>query len=1122
MGRATAAAKETTTNHTTSTNTAGITGITTNSSTDIDASKAAASLFESDIYDFGFQKTSVDFALDEDWSVQPETTTATAATRTPTQFSNTESAPASARAPSSKDSGGSNSNGNPTQTQRQARSASPAEVSPWDPQDLQKQIADLGSWNSHSSTKPRRIQDLVTPALALLDLEPSRDDPNSQANHPSITAASNEDDDDGWPFQSACLFQQAKSKRRRRMTSSSGSAKDIQRSAAKAKTPTLQYRMEASRNLGEGSESSHQSPDRPRSDRSDHKDDQRKAAGNLQQQQQQTEAWKMRETWKNSGHSSSSNGGASEKREASSSSSSNNNNNNNTATSSSSSRPSRPRRGADQGPSKPRRANSIRPDAEENKNDMDKPPMKPKARHGAASRRGGRPVREMSSNSGSSSVATVSDDDDGDDDGANYDNDKSSSNNGSNEDSLDTGSFHKLVQDSDMPKSRSKERRNRSARRRPQKDAEPAQTSASDEDSEFYEEVIAVETQQPKADDDGDEGEGGAGTAALAAAAPGSGGARRKSWRERRAANRLNRDGGADDDAAEEQQNFESVEGTERLTLSGGKRSTSSRRNMRRTHSERWRNNVEGGIVADGGESIQRRARASLVQANAELSKSAHSGKRPTPRRGAGLSMGTASFHEMTSSRRRPRSRSIDSMDSGSFHDDSYDAHDSNEGSGRSRRTLDSIEDLEDFEHIDFQTPGMIDFDEELLDQMQRANPEDTAQLNRRVHRQRERLEYDQNMPMMTKQALMTRQGSTQVMRQRFDASNLDKKRILLRNDSMNSSASSADDPTRPRVRPLSGGARRAPPRTRSSGLAGLSAHDFKRQSSRHDDGPDRRQLFRTKSTNTNSFQQYMNKPNKVAQLSRRPAENLDRHSSRSGSAGGSGGSSSSLSAAKDRRRTLQRAKSATSLKRANRDGGGSKSDAAEGEDAQNKDESGKVVVSVEKEPMTKVPDATAGDNAVVKEIVKQPEQVYGDDDKKTKVSPKRPVESTKKSSSSSSSKLQQQRKLQQQQQQEPSSSSQLQEQEQKPKQAHKQRPSQMSPRKPPKRTKSVPVRPSNLSSPILRRKAAKRDMAKKSHRQILHAMMYEQKMGITMKDLHKKVKKGTKPRENPLMITAP
>ena len=34
--------------------------------------------------------------------------------------------------------------------------------------------------------------------------------------------------------------------------------------------------------------------------------------------------------------------------------------------------------------------------------------------------------------------------------------------------------------------------------------------------------------------------------------------------------------------------------------------------------------------------------------------------------------------------------------------------------SGRSVGTLDSIEDLEDFEHVDFQTPGMVDFEEEI------------------------------------------------------------------------------------------------------------------------------------------------------------------------------------------------------------------------------------------------------------------------------------------------------------------------------------------------------------------------------------------------------------------------
>jgi len=276
-----------------------------------------------------------------------------------------------------------------------------------------------------------------------------------------------------------------------------------------------------------------------------------------------------------------------------------------------------------------------------------------------------------------------------------------------------------------------------------------------------------------------------------------------------------------------------------------------------------------------------------VVDRGNELSRSAHAIRRyhsgGVSRLATGL--GSASYHgvetgrQRTPNRRPPRKSAnhtptSDNSGSGSFAGDDYE-YDINL-SARSARTLDSIEDLEDFEHIDFQTPGIIDYDEEILELMQKANPEHTAQLQRRVQRRREAVNYDQNMPMMTRQALMTRTGSTQVQRQYVDQNSIDHQRLLVRSIS-NSSAASNDQLSMSQHReqffrgaPVG---RRPPPRTRSSGMAALSRseHPYSHTASRLSDSDDRRRLFRAKSgASTSSFRQTQ-KPNRVQSISRRP-----------------------------------------------------------------------------------------------------------------------------------------------------------------------------------------------------------------------------------------------------------
>ncbi|KAG7364805.1 hypothetical protein IV203_038008 [Nitzschia inconspicua] len=343
---------------------------------------------------------------------------------------------------------------------------------------------------------------------------------------------------------------------------------------------------------------------------------------------------------------------------------------------------------------------------------------------------------------------------------------------------------------------------------------------------------------------------------------------------------------------------------------SAGRRPPTTRRSqMSRSSSERFRRAVEDD---EEEEAIKMRARETLKRASNELSQSAHAVRRY---HSLGGSLDRRSYHGtdymrrgQSDMRRTPRRlvRNYDNVDSaGSFGGDSHDSYE-DDGSVYSARTLESIEDFEDFTGMDFQTPGMVDFNAEVLDLMQRANPETTAHLDRRVNRKREQIIYDQNMPMMTRQALLTRQASAQAQRQVVDGNNVDRRRLLLRTDSM-TSVNSHDDLTLSNHRSLRGApGRRAPPRSRSSGLGAMVPGSG---APRPNDPENRRGVFRTRSsTATNSFKQYPNKPNRVQSITRRaPGDQIEPHSMRGPSSGDS----------LLRRRPLQRAKSTTSLRRA-------------------------------------------------------------------------------------------------------------------------------------------------------------------------------------------------------------
>lgn len=675
---------------------------------------------------------------------------------------------------------------------------------------------------------------------------------------------------------------------------------------------------------------------------------------------------------------------------------------------------SRRGRRKDHDPSMPRRSRAGRPDADEL--EPGEPPSKPMKTDGdvndeevveevdraAAVETGERPrkPRRRGSQHGSSEEAG---------------------------ESLNQGSFHKLAKDFDKKQSRSSSagRKSRtpsgSSRRRRVKDrsldVSGHSTGGGDDAGEFEEDDHEVKL---KGDSHG---------------TPGSGGRRS---RERRGLSR----GG---------------QPVLQAPGSGGRRPPTSRRSqMRRASSERWMRTVEGVDMSFDGPEIGR-SRAD----SSELSRSAHGIKRfhsgGAGRLSAGL--GTSSYHgtdggssgRRTPSRRAPRKAmhtpNSDASGGGSFGEDyEYEMN----LSGRSSRTLDSIEDLEDFEHIDFQTPGMVDYDEEILELMQRANPEHTAQLQRRVARKREAVNYDQNMPMMTRQALMTRTASTQVQRQFVDQSTIDRRNLMVRSMSSSSMASSTEELSLSQHRQQfsrGGPSRRPPPRTRSSGMAAAlsrSEHPYGHGPPRPSEDDRRRVPVRTKSSTSTSTFRYNQKPNRVQSLSRRPgaAEGLDN--SRRG-------------ANDDPRGSLSRAQSMhASLERA----GGPRS-------LSPKKPERRVPKSIDTKHGKESP--VRGDSKDEDSSVSECSDVESDDDDESvssDESPERPVR----------------RKI----------------------------PIKLTPPKP------IPA--------LQRKKTDKRDFTVKRNRSKLHAMLYETKMGVDMKDLLKQVQRGEVPRSpiKTLMMPSP
>lgn len=633
---------------------------------------------------------------------------------------------------------------------------------------------------------------------------------------------------------------------------------------------------------------------------------------------------------------------------------------------------------------------------------------------------------------------------------------------------LGGGSFHGLRKDPDKPRSSSGGRRTptggrartptggRPNRRRVKdKSLDYSSHPPEDEDEDFSEDIQETSQLKLKGDDDDTPG-------------------RKSAWKERR----KSRERVLSDDCAGD---FETRLTTIEAPRSTGRRPPPSRRTqLNRASSERWNRAVEG--VDDRGsdepQSIKTRAHESLNRANDELSKSAHTLRRHHS--GGAFMAGNLdrrSHHggaelgrrTPTDGRRRP-SRNYDSVDSaGSFGGESYESFDR---STHSQRTLESIEDFEDFGRIDFQTPGMVAFDEELLDLMQRANPEVTAHLDQRVHRKRDMVMYDQNMPMMTRRALLTRQASAQVSRQYVDGSSIDRKRLLLRSDSM-SSVNSHDDLTLSNHRSLRGTpGRRAPPRTKSSGLGAVVRNDYivpGAGPSRPSDSDDRRRVFRTRSgTGTNSFRQHPNKPNRIQSLSRRPASGdqiepqstrgaqIEPHSMRGATSSGD---------AMISRRPLQRAKSTTSLK---------------GTNSIDRVASQKPARRMPKKDRDEVPDlkSTSSDEGAFEDFSvdyeSEDSDVVSDIESRTP-SPKKPL---------------------------------------------RRKPTKAPTKEVPLKSKSAPTASTKKAS----KSTDKKDMANRRNRQKLHLLMYEAKMGVDMKDLFKQVRDGEMPRSpiKTLMMPSP
>jgi len=237
-----------------------------------------------------------------------------------------------------------------------------------------------------------------------------------------------------------------------------------------------------------------------------------------------------------------------------------------------------------------------------------------------------------------------------------------------------------------------------------------------------------------------------------------------------------------------------------------------------------------------------------------------------------------------------------------SFYSDEDEAYSSDvDGSIDSQGTYDSAEEEEgygDRPPAYFETPGMMNNNQEINDLMQKANPEHTDHLMNRVNRRKDNVTYDQNMPMMSRQALMTRQASTQAARNRVDASSIDQSRLGFRNESFHKN----NNAVKPQRR---GPGRRAPPRSKSSGLGTMAmASRRPAPNAGGDDGGsnDPRARFRGAGAST-SMQRHSNKPNNVARLTsgRRGQVEMDR---------------SKPSRGEPRRGAVQRAKSTTALSR--------------------------------------------------------------------------------------------------------------------------------------------------------------------------------------------------------------
>jgi hypothetical protein len=880
----------------------------------------------------------------------------------------------------------------------------PGSASPsvWDPKQFDEQTGSLDPWKE--STEVTRVQDLPYPALA-------------EASPDQRTR-----DEDEWPFKSPCSLQEKRKRRSHAQFAHSvspdvdaigspktGSSKSKGKKGKKDDAPPSVQRSISTEDGGAEDGGDDDIIDDDDGDES------------------KVEAWKMRESWKSSAHSES-------------------------EVSKGSKEGSTSRRGRkkDSEPAMPRRSRASRPDADE---DIDQAPAQPKG-----------------SSKSDDEVAEP------DDDGNPGESDKSkkpkrrSTRKGAEESSeaedgkedLEGNSFHRLAKDFDKPskpRSSSRGRKTKtpgsgSGRRRRLKDKALDHSGHEDDDSEVYGE-FGEEEHEIKLKDDASNSE----------PEPGSGGSRsRMSWRERRARNKMGEDPSGDGP--------DHAVAPIKAPGSAGRRPP-RRGMMRRASSERWKRAVEG---EDDPDAIQIRARATLRDANAELSRSAHSIRRYHSGGVGAMASGldTRSYHGPTENRRPPlrtprkqtRGAPSDSADSGGSFGNDYDDYELNL-SGRSARTLDSIEDLEDFGHMDFQTPGMVDYEEEILEQMQRANPENTAQLNKRVHRKREAVNYDQNMPMMTRQALLTRQASAQVARQRFDGSNIDRQRLLLRSDSMTSTDGAGAELSMSNHRPMRttpGGGRRPPPRTRSSGMAAMAGHagrnkdapSFMQQApARSTDPENRRGVLRTRSS-TASFKQYHNKPNRVAQLSRRgpgTGDQIDPHSMR-------GTTSSSTSVPVDRRRSLQRAKSTTALRPTNKlDPRGAPAD----HDVHGKKDD--------------VPDLKSADSDAEKRGKKKKKAIK-DDESLNSESEDSDVESIEEEI--------------------------------------------VSPKKP---TRRKPTKSVSLPTPIkVKTFTDKRDMLVKRNRCKLHSMMYDVKMGVDMKDLFVEVQKGdiSKSPIHALMMPSP